>query len=158
MRLQEIFVRKSLLVIAACLLPIGSALACPVLQTGLTVFSGDGDFTDDFQVATSGELTVDIAGVPSPNTPSDYEFTLSSQTGSTDTVIGNLVGPGSITIPVTPGTIYFVSITELFGTISNGLSSVDLTYQPGVTPVPVPGSLALLLPGLGLVFARRSRR
>jgi hypothetical protein len=158
MNLRHFFARNTTILVA-CLLPIGSALACPVLNDGENVFQGNGSFTDDFQVSTSGNLTVSIAGVPSPNTISDYEFILSSQTGTTDSVIGTLAGPGSIAIPVNPGTIYFVSLVELFGTLSNGVSSLDLNFVPaGVTPVPLPGSLALLLPGLGLAFARRSRR
>jgi hypothetical protein len=79
---------------------------------------------------------------------------------STDslTTIGELRGAGSLTFPVAPGNIYFFSLIQVSGTPADGESSLDLTYQAGVTPVPVPGSLALLLPSLGLVFVRRSRR
>jgi hypothetical protein len=163
MRLQEIFARKAMMVVVACLLPIGSALACPSLSLGSTVLNGQGDWDDDFQVAGTGTLTVSIGDVPTPLPLSDYELTVQSAplagfTSDSVTTIGELRGAGSLEIPVTPGIIYFFSLIQVSGTPAEGESSLDLTYQSGVTPVPVPGSLALLLPGLGLVFVRRSRR
>lgn len=150
--------------IAATLLPIGSALACPLLDDGANVFQGSQSFSDDFKVSTAGTLTVSISGVPSSDPISDFGFNLlvlpAHDAYSEGWDIAFLRGDGSVTIPVVAGTIYGLTFDQLAGASDSGTSSVEVLFQPGgsPSPVPLPSSVILLVSGLGLAFVRQSRR
>src|SRR5579862_2445121 len=70
--LMESRVSKRVVIgLACCLLPAGAAMACPVLQDGLNVISGN----SDFQVTDAGTISISFDTVAGGSI-SDTEFSL----------------------------------------------------------------------------------
>jgi hypothetical protein len=141
------------LAVAASLLPVGSVLACPLLDDGANLFQGSSTFTSDFQVSTPGTLTVSF-DISSQDPASNFGVNL----WSTDAFVGTFMNGVTTKIPVVPGLVYAFSFGEQGKKDISGAFTVDFTFQPNSAPVPLPGSLILLVSGLGLAFVRHSRR
>jgi hypothetical protein len=139
--------------LACGLLRVGAAIACPVLQDGENLISGN----SDFQVAEAGTITISFDSV-SGGSISDAEFSLFAAPNyvGAGNFVGSLVGSGDLSVPVLPATKYIVDLSSL-GTNGTASGTLDVNFQPGGMPtvVPVPASWILLLSGAGLVTRRR---
>jgi hypothetical protein len=139
--------------LACCLLPLGAAMACPVLQVGDNTILGN----SDFQAAEAGTITISFDSV-SGGSISGTEFSLYAAPDyvGSGNFVGSLVGSGDLSVPVLPGTKYILDLTSV-GTNGAASGALDVNFQPAGTlaAVPLPASWILLLSCAGLVTRRR---
>jgi len=153
MQLRHFLTAMALLVCAA-FAPIGSVQADTVLYSQAGFVQGSQSFVESFNITTPGTLTVSLADVPWLDTLTDLNLFLTSASGP----MGASMGSGTESLQVGPGTIYAHWFGEAAGQYGLGVYSLNITFQPQVSNVPLPGSLMLLLSGLLLMFARQWRR
>jgi hypothetical protein len=128
----------------------GAAQAETVIFDSMSFFQGQEGFTQTFNVATAGTLSVSLSDVPWLDNVANLSFFLSSPTG---TVGQALSGNGSELISVGPGTYTANWFGNAAGTYNMGVVGVDVNFYPQGTTVPLPASIFLMLTGLGLLFA-----
>jgi len=142
--------------LTASLIPHGPARAgSEVLMDTSGFISGTQSFVDTFYVGSAGTLTVTLSdtGWPAPIQGLDFFVT------SANTVLAPVTGPGTDVIGVGPGTISVHWFGQASGPLQLGLFGIDLQFQPGAVPVPLPTSLLLLVSALAaMLFSRRERR
>ena len=68
------------------------------------------------------------------------------------------MGGGTESMQVGPGTIYAHWFGDANGAYNLGVYSLEITFQPAVSTVPLPGALILLISGLGLMACWQWRR
>jgi len=145
----------ALAVIAAWALSLRPAAADTVIYDSAGFIQGQQSFVQSFDITTAGTLTVSLADIPWLDTVSNLNFFLTSAGGT----IGKSMGAGSESIGVGPGVVYAHWFGDANGQFGVGAYGIKLMFQPGVTPVPLPGALFLLLSALAaLVGVRPLRR
>jgi len=118
---------------------------------------GHGDLRQrqPFSITTPGTLTVTISNIPWLDVVTDVTSYLSTTNG----VIGTTMhAAGTETMNIGPGTFYAHWFGNAQGTYNEGVLGVDIQFQPSFSTVPLPGSLLLLLSGLGFLYLWPVRR
>lgn len=151
------FCKKLLTVlIGAAVLGAGSAAASEVLYDSVGFIRGQQSGEESFYISGPGTLTVQLTNVPWPEQLASLNLVVNSASG----IQGTEMGPGSETLQLTAGTYYAQWFGTTQGPLNVGVYSLDIQFQPsGVSPVPLPTSIALLVSGLALfAWQRRGRR
>lgn len=153
MKIQT-FLPLSVLLLVTGLMLSPTARAGTVLYDSASIISGQGGGTESLDLNTAGTLTITITNIPWLDAVSDLTSFLSTTTG----VVGKtMFSAGSESVSVAPGTYYANWFGDAEGTYNEGVVGVNIQFQPS-TAVPLPGSLALLLSGLGMLFGWQCRR
>jgi|SRR5580658_2386881 hypothetical protein len=154
MRLGQLFAAAGV-VIAAWMLPLESACASTVMYDSAGFIQGQQSFVEAFNITTPGTLTVSLSSVSWLDTVTDLNAFVSTPSG----VLGSVMGPGTQSTNVGAGTIYVHWFGDASGAYDLGVYGLKVTFQPsGVSPVPLPGSLPLLLSGIGFLLVWQYRR
>ncbi len=131
---------------------LAPAPANVVLTDSVGFIRGTQIFTDTFDVATSGVLTVSLSAIPWLDTLQDLNCFASSPSGG---VLSGTFNGNIESIKVRPGDISVNWYGTAAGTFGVGAYALQVDFQP----VPIPASLPLLLSGLGVLWGlKRSRR
>ena len=149
---------RSLLVMGAALaLSVVGAhrvQASEVLYDGVGFLEGTQSFSDSFNLSSPGTLTVTLGDIGWPQPLASLNMLVSSPSGA----LGPEMGVGTSTFNVLSGNV----VAQWFGTaqgpLNAGVYSLEIQFQPGVSAVPLPTSIALLLSGLGLLIWQRRTR
>jgi hypothetical protein len=152
-RLRHIFA-ATLIGIGAWMLPV-AAQADTLLFDSAGFIKGQQSFVQSFDITTAGTLTVTLSDIPWLDTIADLNCFLSTATG----VLGSPMGVGTESMSVRPGMIYAHWFGDANGAYGVGVYGVKIMFKPGgVTAVPLPRSLILLLSGLGVLFGWQRRK
>ena len=143
-----------ILVLSAALGQIATARADTIMYDGVGFIQGNQSFVDTFNITAPGTLTVSLSNVPWLDTISDLSFFLSSATGT----VGTTMNAGSESMKIGAGTFYAHWFGDANGPFQLGVYSLQISFQPDVSAVPLPASLILMLSGLPLMLGWRRRR
>ena len=139
--------------IAAWVLPFCTARADTVLYDNAGFIEGQQSFVQSFDITSAQTLTVSLSQIPWLDTIKDLNFFVSTASG----VVGKYMsGPGTESMNVGPGMIYVHWFGDANG--AYGLGVYGMKINCGTTPVGLPGTLILLLSGLGVLFGWQRRR
>jgi MYXO-CTERM domain-containing protein len=139
--------------VVACLARAPSAQADSVLYDSANFISGQQSFVQSFAITTPGTLTIDLQSVSWLDTITNLNSFLTS---TSQVIAASLDDHNSYDI--TAGTYYAHWFGVANGQFLLGVEELKITFTPqGVTPVPLPGTLLLLLAGLGLLFGWQRR-
>jgi hypothetical protein len=133
----------------------GVASADTVIYDSASVVDGQQGYVEPFSITTPGTLTITISNIPWLDVVTD----LTSYLSTTNGVIGStMYKAGTESVSVGPGTFYAHWFGNAQGTYDEGVLGVDIQFQPSFSTVPLPGSLLLLLSGLGFLYLWPVRR
>src|ERR1700691_1569571 len=155
MKLRQLLT-ASTLILAVWTLSGGAAQAETVLYDGISLFQGQQAFTDSFTLATPGTLTLTRQNIPWLAQLSDLTGFLSTSSGVVGTTIG-AGGAGTESLSLAAGTYSAHWFGDAQGTYNLGVVGMTIAFQP-TTPATLPGSLLLLVSGLGRLFGWQGRR
>jgi hypothetical protein len=151
-------VRKFLsaaVVLAAAIAGIESAGAAQVLYDGTGFVQGQQSFVQSFNISGPGTLTVTLSNVAWPEQLASLNMVLGTASG----LMGPEMGVGTETFNVTGGRVFAQWFGVAQGPLDLGVYSMNIVFQSsGVTPVPLPASIALLASGLVLLGWQRRHR
>jgi hypothetical protein len=120
-----------------------------VLYDSASFLQGQQSFVQSFNITTPGTLTVTLSQIPWLDTVSNLTGFVSTSAG----VMGNSFSGGSESFDVTAGTVYAHWFGSAQGMYDIGVLGVKIMFQPsGVTPVPLPSPVILLLGGVALLL------
>jgi hypothetical protein len=155
MHIRELAI-TALVGIAAWALPLCPAAADTVLYDSSGFIQGQQSFVQSFDLTSAGTITVSLSDIPWLDTISNLSFFLTTATGT----VGSPMGAGTESLDVGPGVVYAHWFGDADGSFGVGAYGIKLTFQPGggATPVPLPGTLALLLSGLLALVGLQVRR
>jgi len=134
-------------------LSIAPAHADTVLYDSSSFVTGQQSFVQSFNITTPGTLTVTLADIPWLDTISNLTGLVTTSSG----IVGQTFTDGSESFSVAAGTIYTHWFGDAQGTYNIGVLGVKITFQPDVTPVPLPVPFVLLLSGLGIMLGWQRR-
>jgi MYXO-CTERM domain-containing protein len=152
MKLRPLLALTITIIAAWGLLPMSAARADQVLYDSAGFIEGQQSFVQSFDITSAETLTISLSQVPWLDTISDLNCFVSTAKG----VIGTPMSGGTESMNVGPGMIY----VHWFGDANGqyGLGAYGLKIDCGTTPVALPGTLILLLSGLGVLFGWQRRR
>jgi hypothetical protein len=154
MKLRQ-FLSVPMLVLSSWAVSYGIAGADTVIYDSASVVDGEQGFVEPFSITTPGTLTVTISNIPWLDVVTD----LTSYLSTTNGVIGTtMYAAGTETMSIGPGTFYAHWFGNAQGTYNEGVLGIDIQFQPSFSTVPLPGSLLLLLSGLGFLYLWPVRR
>jgi hypothetical protein len=133
-----------------CAVMGSAANAGTILYNEAGFIQGQESFVQSFDITSKGTLTISLSNVPWLDTIQDLDCFVSTSTG----VLGaSMSGAGTETISVGPGMVYAHWFGDASGQYGLGVYAMKITFQPAVvSAVGLPGSVVLLLSGLGALF------
>jgi hypothetical protein len=152
-RLKSLFA-ATIVVIGAGLLPMSAVQADTVLYNSAGFIQGKQSYVQSFDITTPGTLTVTLTNIPWLDTIADLNCFLTSSSG----LIAKAMGVGTESISVGSGMIYAHWLGDASGAYDLGVYGLKITFQPNAAPVGLPGSLILLLSGLGVLLGWQRRQ
>jgi hypothetical protein len=133
-----------------------TADASEVLYDGSGFLTGQQSFVQAFDITGPGILTVSLTNVDWPQQLASLNMVVSSGGGG---LLGPEMGAGTDSFHVDSGLVYAQWFGTAQGPMDTGVFSLKIMFQPGITPVPLPISIVLLLSGIAFLFwQRRDRR
>jgi hypothetical protein len=139
----------------AAIAGIGPAEAAQVLYNGTGFVQGQQSFVQSFNIPGPGTLTVTLSNVAWPEKLASLNMVLGTASG----LMGPEMGVGTETFDVTSGRVFAQWFGTAQGPLDVGVYSMNISFQSnGVTPVPLPASIALLASGLVLLGWQRRHR
>jgi hypothetical protein len=144
----------AMMVVGVWAMSPGTAHADSVLYDSVGFIEGKQSFVDSFDITTPGTLTVTLSNIAWLDTIADLNAFVTTSGG----LIGNSMGVGTESFQVGPGMIYAHWFGDANGTYGLGVFGMKIMFQPYATPVGLPGSLILLLSGLGVLFGWQRRQ
>jgi len=142
-------------IIAAWLLPLRVAQADSVLYDSAGFIQGQQSFVEAFDIPTAETLTVSLSQISWLDTISDLNCFVTTASG----VLGTpMSGPGTESMNVQPGMIYVHWFGDANGQYGLGAYGLKVEGATNTTPVGLPGTLILLLSGLGVLFGWQRRK
>ena len=123
----------------------GAAHAGNVLYDNSGLIVGQQSFEDAFVLSGPGTLTITLSDVAWPNTLASLDLVLSTSQG----LVAPEMGPGTESFQVSGGDMFAQWFGTAQGPLDAGAFGVKIEFTP--TPVPLPGSMLLLLSGLLLL-------
>lgn len=149
------FLAAAIVAIGTWLLPPGAARADTVLYDSAGFIQGQQSFVQTFDITTPGTLTVTLSNIPWLDTIAGLNCFLSTATS----VLGHSMGVGTESMNVGTGMIYAHWFGNASGAYDLGVYGLKIAFQPsGVSTVPLPASLILLLSGLGVLLSWQRRK
>jgi hypothetical protein len=132
-----------------------SARADAVMYDASGFIVGNQSFVKSFVTPSAGTLTVTLTNVAWPEQLANLNLLLSSTRGA----MGAEMGTGVANFDVKAGEkVYAQWFGTAQGPLDAGVYAIDISFRPsGVSAVPLPTSVALLLSGLLLLFWHRRR-
>jgi hypothetical protein len=147
------FLTAALLCVA--LARVDTVRADTVMYDSVGFIQGNQSFVDTLNITTPGTLTITLSDVPWLDAISNLSLFLTSASGT----FGPAMNGGSESLKVGAGTFYAHWFGEADGQFQLGVYSLKISFQPDVSPVPLPASAILLLSGLlVMVGGRRCRK
>jgi hypothetical protein len=152
-RFRNLFA-ATIVVIGAWALPLRAVHADSVLYNSAGFIQGKQSFVQSFDITTPGTLTITLSNIPWLDTIADLNCFLTTAGG----VIGKSMGVGTESIFVGSGVIYAHWFGDASGTYNLGVYGLNIVFTPSVSQVGLPGSLILLLSGLGVLLGWQRRQ
>jgi hypothetical protein len=126
-----------------------------ILYDSASIIAGEGGGTQALDLTTAGTLTITVTNIPWLDVVADLNCFLSTSGG----VVGDkMYTAGTEAISVGPGIYYANWFGNAQGTFDEGVVGIKIQFQPLTSTVSLPGSLVLLLSGLGVLFGWQHRR
>jgi len=123
------------------------AAASTVLSTTTEVF-GSATAVYSFDTPSAGTLNVQLTDVGWPTRLASLSSTIYSSTAS----LGSLSAAGDLTLLLSgPSDLSAFVSAQAQGALNLGLYSLDITFSPSTSPVPLPSAGLLLTCGVGIL-------
>jgi hypothetical protein len=119
-----------------------------VLYDEAGFIEGQQSFVQSFDITSAGKLTISLSNIPWLDTISGLDCFLTTSTG----LLGASMSAGTESFNVDPGMIYAHWFGDAAGQYGIGVYGLKIQFQPNGIPVPLPGSLLLLLSGFGILL------
>lgn len=153
MKIRQLVVTM-ILGVSVWALPTNFAQAGEVMYEGLGFMQGTQTVTDSLTLASPGTLTVTLSNMAWPEPLASLNLMLTSANG----MLGHeMMGGGTETFNVSSGNVLAQWFGTAQGPLNAGVYGVKIEFQPSVSTVPLPTSIALLLSGLGMLVWQRRR-
>ncbi len=137
---------------------VGSSPAsAEMLYDGSGFLRGTQSFSDSFYLSSPGTLTVSLTNVAWPQQLSSLKLLVDSTSGMLKSGDAS-ISPFSSSFSVSAGDVFAQWFGTAQGTLDTGVYSLNISFQPAGSPVPLPTSIALFLSGLGLFLWQRRIR
>lgn len=143
--------------IAAALLLLGClfatrAQADTLLVNQSTMIAGTFSGVYSFSTNQAGTINVRLENIAWPERLAALNCNLYNNEG----MLGSIATDGSLSISVTGAGTYFTHLfAQAAGALDLGVFSLQVSFDPGVTAVPLPAAAWLLLSGIGALGLRR---
>ncbi len=140
--------------LAAAALFASPAQSDTVLYNNSGFIQGQQSYVQSFDITAPGVLTVSLSNIPWLDAIADLSCFLSTPSGMLQ---GSLMGAGTEQFSVQPGMLYAHWYGDADGNYGIGVYGLEVQFQAGGTPVPLPTALILLLSGLGMLWGWQRR-